>query len=57
MTNKTKKEKLSLAPNDYIVFSGGLKIENISPDMLIEVELPRNYKVSPMKITQSYEQI
>ncbi len=45
------KEILTLRPNDYIVYSGGLKIENTSKDLLIELEVPESYKVSPMVIT------
>lgn len=48
---QSDREKLALGPHDFIVFSGGLKIENITMDMHIEVELPRNYTISPMKIT------
>jgi hypothetical protein len=43
----TEREKLRLKPGDYIVFSGGLKIENISLDHSIEFELPEKYSTHP----------
>lgn len=45
-------EKLTLKPQDYIVFNGGLKIENISEKNCIELELPNKYTITPMKYTQ-----
>lgn len=43
-------EKLTLAPGDYIVKAGGLKIENTSNNMVIEVELPESYTIRPQII-------
>ena len=40
------KETLKLNPKDYIVWSGGLKIENISEDNYIEIELSKVYKIT-----------
>lgn len=45
-----KKETLILKPHDYIVFNGGLKIENISEDLVMEVELPNSYTVTPLRL-------
>jgi len=44
-------QKLKLAPHDYIVFKGGLKIENTSEDNFIEFEFDGKYTISPMVIT------
>ena len=46
-------EKLTMKPNDYIVFNGGLKIENISVDNVITVELPETYTVEPLVVEYS----
>jgi len=46
---KTKGERLILKPKDYIVFNGGLKIENTSEDNVIEVEMPSEYTVSKLQ--------
>ena len=42
--------KLTLRPKDYIVLSGGLKIENISLNDIIEFKLPTEYKLYPVKL-------
>ena len=47
---KMKKQEITLNPNDYIVFNGGLKIENISSDNCITLELPEEYTIKPLKI-------
>lgn len=47
--NRVKeKNKLQLAPQDYIVFYGGLKIENVSKDNYIEVNFPKKYTITPI---------
>lgn len=48
---KTDKNILMLRPGDYIVYSGGLKIENTSKDLFMEIEVPARYMISPMEIT------
>jgi len=46
MTNK-----LTLRPKDYLITAdGGLKIENVSKDMIIEVDMPETITVSPLVI-------
>lgn len=45
-----KQQILTLRPKDYIVFNGGLKIENTSEDLVMEVELPNRYTVSPLEV-------
>ena len=46
----TKKEIniLKLRPNDCIIFNGGLKVQNVSEDNYIEVEMPNRYSITPM---------
>lgn len=54
------KNKLILQPNDYIVFTGGLKIENVG-DMVItmklpsffEVQLPDKFKLLDVKVSKN----
>lgn len=54
MTTKPhkKKETITLGPKDYIVFNGGLKVENTSEDLLMEFEWPYSYSVSVVKVEQ-----
>ncbi len=44
--------KVTLTPKDYIVLSGGLKIENVSEDKYIEVTLDK-YIVGEMKYLEA----
>lgn len=41
--------KLTLRPGDYIVYIGGLKIENIG-DKIIEMDTPESYMMYPFEI-------
>jgi len=43
------KEKITLKPKDYIVFSGGLKFENVSDENAITLYLPREYTITPIE--------
>lgn len=47
------RETIMLQPKDYILYNGGLKIENISEDNVITVELPNKYTIKPLIITGS----
>ncbi len=42
--------KLAMLPGDYWVSSFGLKVENTSPDMVIEVVLPTDAVIYPLKV-------
>ena len=42
------KNKLVLQPKDYIVFVGGLKLENVG-DMVIKMKLPPFFEIEPVK--------
>lgn len=52
MERKEKDEELTLKPEDYIVFAGGLKISNVG-ESLITFALPNKYTVSPLIVTES----
>lgn len=43
-----KDNTLTLKPEDYIVFQGGLKIENVGKH-LITFDLPENYIIDPFE--------
>ncbi len=43
------KDILTMMPGDYIIKTGGLKIENTSKDTVIETELPETYSIYPVK--------
>ena len=44
-----KGQKITLTPKDYIMFRGGLKIENISEENAITFRLPSKYTIDLMK--------
>lgn len=44
-----KNNTLTLHPKDYLVTAGGLKIENTTDDMVMEVELPEKITVYPQE--------
>lgn len=49
-----EENKLTLRPGDYLVTAGGLKIENTTPDMMIEVVMPESITVYPLEITEKH---
>ncbi len=49
-----EENKLTMQPGDYWVSSFGLKVENISPDMVIEVAMPIRAKKYPLQIVQKH---
>lgn len=45
---KQKKNTLTLKPEDKLILAGGLKIENISKDLIITFDLPERYETRPL---------
>jgi len=51
-----KKRELTLAPQDYIVFAGGLKIENVGESVISFIP-PQKYTTKPFVVTSSSDKI